>query len=287
MRRRSVSLVQPAVALLVAAALSGCGTAGLASATRTSLTTAPATTAVPPDRALLDAAGRGDSGTVARLLAEGPPYTVDGRGRTPLVAAAYGNHVEVARLLVRAGAKVDHQDDTQQSAYLIATSEVGDDPRLLELTLTAGADVDAQDSYDGTGLIRAAERGHPRIVDRLLRAGVEVDHVNRLGWTALLEAVLLGDGGPAHVETVRLLLEAGADHDLPDRSGTPPLAHAEQRGQWRSPTCSEPPAPTVSPLAGCHRPTRALVVARRSGTTCTSPMTHTSPATCRPTQEIL
>lgn len=185
-----------------------------------------------PDHALLDAAGHGDSGTVTRRLAEGEPADVaDERGRTPLVAAAYSNHVEVARLLVRAGADVDHQDDTQQSAYLIATSEVGDDPRLLELTLAADADVGAKDSYNGTGLIRAAERGHPRVVDRLLRAGVEVDHVNRLGWTALLAAVILSDGGPVHVETVRLLLAAGADPDLPDRGGTPPLAHAERRGQ--------------------------------------------------------
>jgi ankyrin repeat protein len=147
------------------------------------------------------------------------------------VAAAFGNHVDVARLLVRAGADVDHEDDTQQSAYLIATSEVQDDPRLLELTLAAGADVGATDSFDGTGLIRTAERGHPRIVDRLLHAGVEVDHVNQLGWTALLEAVILGDGGPARVETVRLLLAAGADPHLPDRDGTPPLTHAESRGQ--------------------------------------------------------
>ena len=229
-RNEIFALAQPAVALLAAAALSACGTAGSASATRATLATPPA--AAVPDRALLDAAGRGDSGAVARRLAEGAPADVaDERGRTPLVAAAYGNHVEVARLLVRAGADVDHEDDTQQSAHLIATSEVGDDPRLLELTLAAGADVGAKDSYDGTGLIRAAERGHPRIVDRLLRAGVEVDHVNRLGWTALLEAVVLGDGGPAHVETVRLLLAAGTDPDFPDRGGTPPLAHAERRGQ--------------------------------------------------------
>jgi uncharacterized protein len=52
---------------------------------------------------------------------------------------------------VQAGADVDLADDSRQSAYLIATSEVGDDPRLLELTLAAGADINAKDSYDGTG----------------------------------------------------------------------------------------------------------------------------------------
>ena len=148
-----------------------------------------------------------------------------------LLAAAYANDLPRAEAAVRAGGDVDAQDESQQSAFLIATSEVGDDARLLELALSAGADVTATDSFDGTGLIRAAERGHPRVVSRLLEAGTPVDHVNRLGWTALLEAVVLGDGGPAHVETVRLLLDGGADLDLPDRDGVTALAHARERGQ--------------------------------------------------------
>ena len=181
---------------------------------------------------LIDAAGRGDAGGVRDLLARGARLDArDPRGRTALVAAAYGNSLDAAQVLVEAGADVNAKDTTQQSAYLIATSEVGDDPRLLELTLGAGADVQAKDSYNGTGLIRAAERGHPRIVARLLRAGVQVDHVNRLGWTALLEAIVLGEGGARHVETVRLLLAGGANPDLPDRDGVSPLAHAQRRGQ--------------------------------------------------------
>ena len=181
---------------------------------------------------LIDAAGRGDAAGVRDLLARGARLDArDPRGRTALVAAAYGNSLDAAQVLAEAGADVNAKDTTQQSAYLIATSEVGDDPRLLELTLGAGADVQAKDSYNGTGLIRAAERGHPRIVARLLRAGVQVDHVNRLGWTALLEAIVLGEGGARHVETVRLLVAGGANPDLPDRDGVSPLAHAQRRGQ--------------------------------------------------------
>jgi ankyrin repeat protein len=88
----------------------------------------------------------------------------------------------------------------------------------------------ATDSFDGTGLIRAAERGHVDIVRRLLQTDIDVDHVNRLGWTALLEAIILGDGAEEHTETVRLLVEAGADVDLADAQGQTPLAHAEARG---------------------------------------------------------
>ena len=147
-----------------------------------------------------------------------------------LIAAAYDNDVGAARRLIAGGADVNAKDGTQQSAYLIATSEVGDDPRLLELTLANGADVNAKDSYNGTGLIRAAERGNHRIVRRLLAAGIDRDHVNRLGWTALHEAVVLGDGGPAHVATVRELVRGGVDVAVPDGDGVTALEHAEDRG---------------------------------------------------------
>ena len=157
-----------------------------------------------------------------------PPERGDTLDRR-LLAAAYANDVSAARTLVADGADVNAKDDSEQSAYLIATSEIGDDPRLLELTLDAGADVDAKDSYNGTGLIRAAERGHARIVRRLLTTDIDLDHVNRLGWTALLEAIILGEGGRAHTDTVRLLVDAGADVNLADRDGTTPLAHARRR----------------------------------------------------------
>ena len=147
-----------------------------------------------------------------------------------LIAAAYANDVDAAAGLIEAGADVNAKDETVQSAYLIATSEVGADPGLLELTLANGADVDAKDSYNGTGLIRAAHRGYPVIVERLIEAGVALDHVNRLGWTALLEAIILGDGGRDHVETVRLIVEAGANVNLADGEGVTPLAHAERAG---------------------------------------------------------
>jgi ankyrin repeat protein len=148
-----------------------------------------------------------------------------------LIEAVKANRIDEARELIEQGADVNVKDSTQQSAYLYTTSEVGPDPALLELMLENGAQVNAKDSYNGTGLIRAAHRGYPEIVKRLIEAGVELDHVNRLGWTALMEAIVLGDGSEPYVETVRLLVDAGADASLPDAHGLTPLSHAEAAGQ--------------------------------------------------------
>jgi len=146
-----------------------------------------------------------------------------------LIAATWDNDVRRARQLIARGADVNAQDETQQSAYLVTTSEGY--LRLLELTLRNGADVDAKDSFNGTGLIRAADRGHWDVAGRLIVAGVEIDHVNNLGWTALHEAIILGDGSERYVDTVRVLVAAGADVELrSERDGIAPLDHASSRG---------------------------------------------------------
>ncbi|MSP75878.1 MAG: ankyrin repeat domain-containing protein [Rhodospirillaceae bacterium] len=145
-----------------------------------------------------------------------------------LIDAARRNDVAAARVLIGRGANVNAKDDTQQSAYLISTSEGY--VELLRLTLAHGADVHATDSYNGTGLIRAADRGHVEVIRELLKTPIRIDHVNRLGWTALLEAVILGDGGPQHTETVRLLVRAGANTEIVDPSGLTALQHARKKG---------------------------------------------------------
>jgi ankyrin repeat protein len=101
----------------------------------------------------------------------------------------------------------------------------------LKALLASGASAKLTTSiYDGTALIAAAHLGHDSVVRELIRAGAPLDHVNNLGWTALIEAVILGDGGPSHTETVRALVEAGADPKFRDRNDMTPLQHAEARG---------------------------------------------------------
>ena len=138
------------------------------------------------------------------------------------------NRVDAARLLVAMGADPDALDHQHDTPWLV-TGVTGSVP-MLEALLPADPDLGVLNRYGGTSLIPASERGHVEYVRRVLETGIEVDHVNRLGWTALLEAVILGDGGADHQEIVRLLLDAGADRSIPDRDGVTALEHAQSRG---------------------------------------------------------
>lgn len=181
------------------------------------------------DTRLLYAAQRGDAPAIGRLLKE--PVDLDPRdaqGRTPLMLATLGNHLEAARVLIEAGADVNAKDARQDSPYLYAGASGLNE--ILRLTLAHGADLTSTNRYGGTALIHAAERGHVQTVQLLIHAGVEVNHLNRLHWTALLEAVILGDGGPRHVQIVRALLDAGADPAIADKEGVTALEHAKARG---------------------------------------------------------
>ena len=182
------------------------------------------------DQALIEAAGKGDLAAVERLIARGRERRA--RATTAaaraLLAATHGNHVAVARALIAAGADVNAKDDIEDLPYLYAGAEGRIE--ILKMTLAAGADLKSTNRYGGTALIPAAHHGHPEAVRILLGTAIDKDHVNRLGWTALLEAVILGDGGPAHTEIVRLLVEAGANVNLADREGVTPLQHARRRG---------------------------------------------------------
>src|SRR5262245_25348409 len=180
------------------------------------------------DAELIRAAAAGDTAAVKRLLAQGAGARArDERGRTALLVATQGNHVDAARLLIAAGADVNAQDDIRDSPFLLAGARGY--VEILRLTLAAGADLGSTNRYGGTALIPACHYGHVETVRELLKTRIDVDHVNNLGWTALLEAVILGDGGAAHTEIVGLLVTAGANVNIADRQGVTPLQHAQSR----------------------------------------------------------
>jgi ankyrin repeat protein len=177
----------------------------------------------------IGAAERGDAAAVKKLIGGG--LAVDAaneRGTTALIAAVQRNHLEVAKLLVQAGADVNRQDAAKQSAFLIAAAE--GNLELLRLMLGNGADVNRPDGTDSTALICAAGRGHVDAVKALLKTPVKLDHVNRAGRTALLEAIVTGDGSPRFGQIVLLLSAAGADVNIADPNKVTPLDYARRKG---------------------------------------------------------
>ena len=192
---------------------------------------------VPPSAAEVEgydglhrAAHMGDAAAIAELIAGGADIEGrDGRGRTAVHVAAFASSEAALRALAEAGADMNALEGQAYDAVTIAA--VADDPELMSLAIELGNDAGLVTSpYDGTALIAAAHLGHDEDVRRLIDAGAPLDHVNNLGWTALIEAVILGDGGPRHQRVVEALLAAGADRTLTDRQGRTPLQLAELAG---------------------------------------------------------
>lgn len=179
---------------------------------------------------LLRAAADGDSRALETALSQGANIELrDAHGRTPFLVAAYQKQRAMMEALVAKGADPNALEHQKYDAVTIAA--VADDVETLKSALALGnRATNITSPYDGTALIAAAHLGHDEVVRLLIEAGAPLNHVNNLGWTALIEAVILGDGGQRHQKTVAYLIKAGADKSIADRGGATPLAHSRQRG---------------------------------------------------------
>lgn len=180
--------------------------------------------------ALIEAAASGRVDEVARLIQAGAPLEAqDAQGRSALLRAVAGDHISVAKTLLDAGASPNTQAANRDTPWLLAGA-LGR-TEIIAAMLPRRPDLSIRNRYGGNALIPACERAHVKAVKLLLTSGIDLDHVNDLGWTCLLEIVILGDGGPRHQQVARLVLDAGANPSLADKDGVTPLAHARQRGQ--------------------------------------------------------
>lgn len=191
---------------------------------------APSAAEVQAYQGLQQAASRGDVARLKSLIASGADLEApDASGRTAVHIAAHARQREALRVLAQAGASLDRLESDRYDAVTIAA--VADDTATLGLLLSLGASAKQTTSrYDGTALIAAAHLGHDEVVRQLIAAGAPLDHVNNLHWTALIESIVLGDGGPRHQRTLAALLKAGASTALTDRQGNTPLQLAKARG---------------------------------------------------------
>lgn len=203
--------------LAVTAMVSGCGSGSVDDAAETGspVSDGPATTATP----------------VTPTPSPGPTVSAAEARRLGLQAVAALKRDDPGRALalIAAGADVNARDAIKDSVFLYAGAEGY--AAVVAAALKHGADTRVLNRYGGTALIPAAEHAHLDVIRLLLGSSdVEVDHVNDLGWTALGEAVALGNGDARHVEAVRLLLAAGADPNAVDRFGRTVYENAERLG---------------------------------------------------------
>jgi ankyrin repeat protein len=179
---------------------------------------------------LHEAAAKGDVAEIEKLVADGEKLNIqDSKSRTPLHVAVYMKQHAAARALLKLGANPNALEIDRYDIVTIAA--VANDLEMLKIALDGGGSAkNITSRYDGTALIASAHLGHVEAVKMLIAAKAPLNHVNNLGWTALMEAVVLGNGGANHTATVRALVEAGADVNIADRQQTTPLQHARRRG---------------------------------------------------------
>mgnify|MGYP000588166187 CR=1 FL=1 len=153
----------------------------------------------------------------------------DHRGRTALMIATHNNDIPTSKLLIVAGADVNIMDNIQDNPFLYAGAEGYIE--ILKLTIDAGANPHLINRYGGTALIPASEHGYIEVVKLLLsETKTDVNLINNLGWTALLEAIILNTGGYKQQEVIKLLIAYGADVNIKDFNGISPLEHTRRKG---------------------------------------------------------
>ena len=173
----------------------------------------------------------GDIQSIKQLLSSGKT-NLEKRaknGDTALIIAARQDNIKLFNVLIDAGADINVRDHNQRDILNIAIRNKN--TKLARQALARGIDATALTSrYRGSALIFASAQGQVEIVDMIIRAGAPLNRVNILGWTALLEAVILGDGSEPYVQIVKLLVEAGADTTISDNAENTPLDHARNQG---------------------------------------------------------
>lgn len=179
---------------------------------------------------LFTAVEQGNSAAITKLLAEGADINARDKGkRTPILVAAQQKHYDIIQQLADAGADINAQDNKSFNPFIHGC--IHNDLTLVKLMVKLGTDVTCLTRFGGNGLTPAAEKGYEEIVKFLLEnTDINVNLTNTLGWTALIEAIILNDGGEKMQKIIRLLLENDADPRMTDEWGVPPLELAKRKG---------------------------------------------------------
>ena len=137
--------------------------------------------------------------------------------------AVKAGHNEAIQFLLKLGGDVDHCNEKQMTALMIA-SESGYEQIVLTL-ISAGSNVNIQNNEGWTALMIASQNGHTQVVEQLLKENADVNIQNKESVTALMKASEKG-----HTEVVEQLLKEHADVNIQNKNGCTALIIASQNG---------------------------------------------------------
>uniref|UniRef100_A0A3P9MDA2 Ankyrin repeat domain 6b n=1 Tax=Oryzias latipes TaxID=8090 RepID=A0A3P9MDA2_ORYLA len=161
---------------------------------------------------LLIAAHKGQADNVVQLINKGAKVALTKYGRSPLHLAAHKGHLEVVRILLKAGCDLDIEDDGEQTA-LHRAAVVGNTD-VIGALIQEGCALDRQDKDGNTALHEVAWHGFSQSVKLLVKAGANVHAKNKAGNTALHLACQNG-----HAQSSKVLLLGGCRPDSKNTAG--------------------------------------------------------------------
>ncbi|SMG50314.1 ankyrin repeat domain-containing protein [Dethiosulfovibrio salsuginis] len=171
----------------------------------------------------------GNFGLIKELLENGAdPRIKNDSGATILMAAASRSDAETVRFFLDLGLPVDEKDDQGFTAFMHAAMSNGN-PKVFDVLIKAGAEVDRRDGGGATPLINSVTSpcGSPEVLRSLVRGGAKVNAVDNEGRTALIRA---SQHAYDH-EMITTLIALGADMTIKDREGKTALDYAIASGQ--------------------------------------------------------
>lgn len=156
-------------------------------------------------------------------------FAKDNEKRTTLLIAAMHKYYDLVQYLIMIGVDINAQDNKCFNPFLWGC--IHNDVKLVRMMVNAGANIEVLTRFGGNGLVPAAEKGNVEMVEYLLtKTDINPNHTNYLGWTALIEAIILNDGGERQQKVIELLLTHGSDPNMVDPYGKTPLTLAKEKG---------------------------------------------------------